>query len=250
MPQSTTPADQKLKPSLNRQPNPTLVFLPGTLCTSAMFQPFLDSQHYQSIAFSLPLVSSLAETTQSIKHTIQDQAVILVGFSMGGMLAFDFIRQYPNQVLGLCLLNSNCHADLPGKREAREQQLAFAKQHGITALINETYLPIYFPSPNPTAAEIVKQMAHQAGLDSFGSQLQILANRPDSTATLTAFQQPTLIIGAEHDIPCPPEHQQYMAQANPNAELHILQDAGHFAPLEQASHIKRLIERWIIQHYA
>ena len=77
----------------------------------------------------------------------------------------------------------------------------------------------------------------------------ILGSRPSSIETLASFDKPTLIVGSSNDLPCPPEHQQDMAQLNQQAELHILPDVGHFAPIEKPNQIKQLIEQWVSKHY-
>jgi pimeloyl-ACP methyl ester carboxylesterase len=59
-----------------------------------------------------------------------------------------------------------------------------------------------------------------------------------------------LIIGALNDQSCPPEHQQIMAQAAPQSELHLLPDCGHFAPLQAPTDIANLIKQWVNKHYA
>lgn len=223
--------------------------MPGTLCTTDMFQALLTSDHYHSKVIDLTTQASLAETSELMKCKLSNTPVILVGFSMGGMLAFDFIRRYPKQVIGLCLLNSNCHADLPGRKAPREQHFILAEQQGITTLMQEVYLSLYFSKPdNPFASQVVT-MAEQIGIDGFKAQLNILSNRPDSQQTLNEFSSPTLIIGGEHDLPCPVSHQEYMAEQCSNSELHIIKNAGHFAPLEQSDQVKTLIEHWVIKHY-
>ncbi len=228
---------------------PTLVFLPGTLCTSAMFQPFINSQHYHSATIDFIEHNSLAQMCAAIKEKVGDTAIIPVGFSMGGMAALEFIRTFPEQVQGLILLNSNCHADLAGRKAGRDEHLTIAKENGLSSLMKNTYLPIYFAESNCPESSVVLAMAEKLGIHTFEAQLQVLAERPDSLLTLSSFQQPTLIIGAENDIPCPVQHQQLMDKAAQNSELHIIENAGHFAALEQPKKINHIINQWVEKHY-
>lgn len=228
---------------------PTLVFIPGTLCTSEMFQDYTSNDHFNSVVIDFIEHSSLSAMCAAVKHKVGDSPIILVGFSMGGMVAFEFIRRYPNQVQGLILLNSNSHADLPGRKEGRDEQLLQAKSKGLSWLIKNTYLPIYFTEVNQPAAKTVLAMANQLGLPVFEAQLHVLAQRPDSLPTLANFSKPSLIIGAENDIPCPVEHQQIMAKEARNSELHIIKSAGHFAALEQSTQINQIINQWVQKHY-
>ncbi|WP_435275393.1 alpha/beta fold hydrolase [Psychrobium sp. nBUS_13] len=207
----------------------------------------MSSEDYQSITINLTIESSLSQTTKLIKQKVGQQPVILVGFSMGGMIAFDFIRTYPHLVAGLCLLNSNCHADLPGRKQARDLHLAKAKNYGLESVFREHYLANYFSDINGPNAEMVVNMANQLGVEVFESQLSILASRPDSMEGLSKLDCPTLIIGSQDDILCPPLHQIFMAGIAKCSELHILNNAGHFALLEQPQQIKAIIKKWLEQ---
>lgn len=231
------------------QSKPTLVFLPGTLCTSAVFDGLVKSDLYHSQVLNLSAEHSLSATTAKLKQQIGERNVVLVGFSMGGMLAFDFIRHYPNQVTGLCLINSNCHADQTSRKAGRMQHFQLAQEQGLTQLMREVYLPVYFSDPDSSAAQLVVDMAEQIGMDGFAAQLEILATRPDSASTLAQFTKPTLIMGSDNDLPCPVSHQQFMAAQAKNSELHIMKGAGHFAILEQSAQIHTYIEHWVNTHY-
>lgn len=214
-----------------------------------MFQDYEHILNAPVTCVALGEQSSLTEVTHLIKASVQDMPVILIGFSMGGMAAFDFIRSYPEQVKGLILLNSNCHADLPGRKTGRDQHLKLALDHGIEHLIRKTYLPVYFSNLDNPNAELVVNMAEKSGINAFKAQLNILANRPDSHDTLKEFPNPVLIIGGENDIPCPPAHQKEMSLLAPKSDLHIINNVGHFAPIEKTEEIAAIINSWLEKNY-
>jgi len=231
------------------QNKPLLVFIPGTLCTSMMFLALIDNLEYDSVLIDYAQHNSLEAMSNEVLEQLASRPFIPVGFSMGGMVAFELIRRAKEQVQGLILLNSNAHADLPGRKEGREIHLDLAKKNGIKTLIKEVYVPVYFANTTGPKSDIVVQMAEHLGLDVFAAQLNVLAERPDSLEVLASFLRPTLIMGGENDLPCPPEHQKLMANTAVNSELHILPQCGHFAPLEQPQKIARFINQWINKHY-
>jgi pimeloyl-ACP methyl ester carboxylesterase len=59
-----------------------------------------------------------------------------------------------------------------------------------------------------------------------------MAERPDSTSDLPTIDVPTLIITSTRDALIPPEATMPMADLVPNAELSIIEDAGHLSNLE------------------
>ena len=234
---------------LGNKHKPLLVFLPGTLCTKEVFRQCEKKIDSPVVSVQFDTQSSVMEMATKIKNEIGEQSIILVGFSMGGMAAFEFIRTYPHQVKGLILLNSNSHSDLPGRKSGRDAHLELAIEQGLEHLMTQVYLPIYFSNSHVPEAKLVVKMAVQCGVDSFKAQLNILANRPDSTATLQSFIKPVLIIGSEQDVPCPPAHQREMATATVQSELHIIKEAGHFALIEKPNEIAQIINIWLENNY-
>jgi pimeloyl-ACP methyl ester carboxylesterase len=229
---------------------PLLVFIPGTLCTSEMFIPMLADLPLETKTVAFDKHDNLADMAAEVMDIVGARPFIPIGFSMGGMVAFELIRMNVTQLTGMILLNSNCHADLPGRKTGRHAHLKFAQTQNIEKLIQQEYLSVYFSNPHCDEGEIVTTMATQLGVETFEAQLKVLAERPDSFDVLTHFNQPLLIIGALNDQACPPEHQQIMAQAAPQSELHLLPDCGHFAPLQAPTDIANLIKQWVNKHYA
>lgn len=231
------------------QNKPLLVFIPGTLCTSEMFLPIINNLEYDSVLINYNQHNSLEAMSDEVFAMVKNRPFIPVGFSMGGMVAFELIRRAREQTQGLILLNSNAHADLPTRKEGRLKQLELAKKNGIEALIREVYLPVYFGDTTCPESEIVLQMAVTLGLDVFEAQLNVLAERPDSLNVLASFSKPILVMGSENDLPCPPAQQKLMADTANNSELHILAQCGHFALLEQPNKVAAFIDQWIRKNY-
>jgi pimeloyl-ACP methyl ester carboxylesterase len=229
---------------------PLLVFIPGTLCTSDVFMPMLLDFPLEAKIVEFNRHDNLSAMAAEVMRIADGRSFIPVGFSMGGMVAFELIRKNIGQLAGLVLLNSNSHADIPGRKVGRDSHLKMAKTRGIEAFIRQEYLPVYFCDPFCHNGEIVTEMAKQLGVTTFEAQLKVLAERPDSLNILTSFDKPLLIVGAQNDRLCPPTHQRIMAKAAAHSELHLLSDCGHFAPLQAPTIIANLIKQWVNKYYA
>ncbi|MFT7260207.1 MAG: pimeloyl-ACP methyl ester carboxylesterase [Glaciecola sp.] len=229
---------------------PLLVFIPGTLCTSDVFMPMLVDFPLEAKIVEFNQHDNLSDMAAEVMRIAGGRPFIPVGFSMGGMVAFELMRMNIGQLAGIVLLNSNCHADIAGRKAGRDSHLQIAKTQGIETLIRQEYLPVYFGDPFCDEGEIVTEMAKQLGVNTFEAQLKVLAERPDSLNILTNFDKPLLIVGAQNDRPCPPAHQQIMAKAAAQSELHLLSDCGHFAPLQAPTIIANLIKQWVNKYYA
>ncbi len=234
--------------------SPVLLFLPGTLCTPELFSRQVNylSEKFSDLsieALRFCQESSLEQMTLSTFEVVNNRPFILAGFSMGGFIIFEILRKNIENHMGSILINSNCHADLPGRDAMRLDHLEEAKSTGIRALIKNKYLSNYLAKPNNHMEQFILDMAENCGIDVFTRQLNILASRPDSLETLRLNTRPLLIIGGEEDKICPKEHQHLMAINAPKAEIHSIDKCAHFSPLEQPEQINRLIKLWIRKEF-
>ena len=239
--------------------SPVLLFIPGTLCTGAVFEhqiSFLNSQFSALTIETLDLsqVTDLAHATAAAKAQLGDRPVILAGFSMGGFVALDILRHYArqrsSQCLGLIMLSSNCHADLAGRKAVRETHHQFAKEHGIGEMFDQFYAPNYVDDTHKALMPQIKAMAETLGLAVYERQHVILSDRPDSTATLQSAALPVLICSGKNDKLCPESQQHYMQQQAQNGQLVLLEQCGHFAVLEQPDAVNQAVAQWLNRHFA
>lgn len=239
-----------------------VVFLPGTLCNAEVFAPqikALKANGIDAIVIDFKKASSLSAMFEILVKQVSDcgfSQVTLVAFSMGGMVAFELLRQVglcPFGIEQLILISSNAHADIEGKEDLRSHHLNIAKDTSLTYLITHTYMPNYLFKENKAQQKIIVDMAEDLGIKVFTSQLKVLAERPDSTDMLNRLTVPCCIIAGQQDILCPPSEQSRMAEAaqlsQQAVELILLEDCGHFATLEQADKINQLLlNRTSTQH--
>jgi pimeloyl-ACP methyl ester carboxylesterase len=71
--------------------------------------------------------------------------------------------------------------------------------------------------------------------------LLAMRDRKDYLALLPTFRLPALVIGAAEDLAIPPVHAEALAAGLPDAELHIVANAGHMANLEQPEAFNRIL---------
>ena len=71
------------------------------------------------------------------------------------------------------------------------------------------------------------------------------AGRHDATGLLPDIDVPTLVVAAEHDTFTPMALAEEMAAAIPSAELEVIEEASHAAPVEQPGRIAERVEDFL-----
>lgn len=162
--------------------------------------------------------------------------VIVGGLSMGGYVAFEFYRRYPERVAGLILAATRAGADTPEGQAGRDKMAALAQEEGVEAVAAAMLPKLLAPATyeeQEDVVEFVQEMMEETALDGVLGALAAMKNRPDSTPTLAQIDVPTLIIHGAEDQLIPLAEAQAMHQAIPGSRLVVIDDAGHMPNLEQ-----------------
>ena len=189
---------------------------------------------------SLPQMAGLLLDEHPGRH-------ILVGCSMGGMLALELLRQAPQRVRALALLGSSARADTPELIELRRQACALFAA-GRTAEVLRANLMFAFHPANQGDAGLTGAylaMIERAGSQQLIAQNQAVIARADSRLRLAEIGCPLLVVCGEADGLTPPEHSQEIAAAVAGAELRIVAGAGHMLTLEQPAAVTALLLDWL-----
>lgn len=171
----------------------------------------------------------------------------LAGLSMGGYVALAMAVAAPGRVAGLALLDTNAHADPPAASERRRAQIAALTTDGFDAVVEQLLGLLVTPAgrDDPHIGDVFRAMAHRLGPDVFIRQQQAIMGRADRTAALGAIAVPTLVLCGAEDAIAPPELHRDMAARLPNAELAIVERAGHLAPLEAPAQVTEAMQGWL-----
>ena len=171
----------------------------------------------------------------------------LAGHSMGGYIAFEIMRQAPERVAKLALLNTQARSDTPEAGERRRGQIVRAKAGEYRTILDELFAGFVHPSRRDDASlrQLVHDMGDDAGPDAFVRQLTAIMSRPDSRPTLAWIKCPTLVLSSDEDKTVPNSLSTEMAGGIPGAKLVIIPDCGHLTPLEQPQATAEALVEWL-----
>jgi pimeloyl-ACP methyl ester carboxylesterase len=171
----------------------------------------------------------------------------LAGLSMGGYIAFEIMRQAPDRVAKLALLDTGARAETPEQTERRKIVIALAKS-GRYAEVPEIAFPLYVHRNRHQDAalkETVRLMAVETGVEAFLRQQQAIIGRPDSRPSLGAIKCQTLVLVGDGDEATPPELAREIAGAIGGARLAVIADCGHLSTLEQPEKVTAALVDWM-----
>lgn len=226
-----------------------LILLPGLLCDAALWQ-------YQTSAlaeFSEPLVADLtrAESIAEMAAQVLAEApprFALAGLSMGGYVAQEILRQAPERVDRLALLDTSARPDTP-EQSARRRGLMELSQRGQFKGVTPQLLPMLLHPDHLTGAlgSIVTGMAERVGQAGFIRQQRAILGRIDSRPSLAAILVPTLVLCGDSDALTPPALAEEMAAGIADANLVLVEHSGHLSTLEQPEAVNRAMIEWLAE---
>lgn len=225
-----------------------LVFLPGMMCDARIFGPQIK-QFGKTRAIHLAPISRFDTVEQLARDVLANapERFALAGLSMGGIVAMEVIRQAPERVSRIALMDTNALGETPQVAAAREPQIVKVMSGLLPEVVRDEMKPQYLASgPGRDAIlDLVLEMALDLGEGVFVRQSRALQKRPDQQATLRRILVPTLILCGAEDTLCPIERHEFMAEMVPQAELRIIANAGHLPTLEQPEAVILDMEAWL-----
>lgn len=225
-----------------------VVFLPGLMCDARLFSNQIGALSSKTAVMVAPLTEG--ERVEDIARNLLSHLpprFALAGLSFGGIVAMEILRQGPDRVTRLALMDTNPLAETPQVAAMREPQMIKARMGRLREVMAEEMKPKYL-APGPDRVEIlnlVLQMAESLGPDVFVRQSRALQRRPDQQATLRQCKVPTMVMCGAHDALCPPKRHEFMAELIPFAKLRVFSRSGHLPTLEQPEAASEALADWL-----
>ncbi len=229
----------------------TLVLIPGLACTSRLYEP-------QIAALSPGRSIIVADHTRddSIRgiaaRLLQDapERFSLAGLSMGGYIALEVMRQAPQRVERLALLDTSARPDSPEASRDRERLIALAEAGRFEDIHSKLWPRLVHPAHQADEAlqDLVIGMMQETGADAYIRQQRAIMTRADSRPLLPGLEIPTLVLVGEGDAITPPDIAREMAEMVEWASLVIIPESGHLSTLEQPERVTQALRLWLEQH--
>jgi len=232
---------------------PPIILIPGLAADAAMWAAQRDALaatrevHITDVHFRFATLPEMAAALLA-EHT---GGLVLCGASMGGMLAFEAVRQAPQRVQGLALLGTSARPDSPEIAVLRAQAFAMIEAGQYEAMITGN-VPFSFHASRlvePELTEAYLDLLRRAGPEQLVRQNIAVAARPDSRPLLPGIRCPTLVLCGDADIVTTVEASREMAQRVPGAEFALIERCGHMLTMERPGEVNTALLGWLARHF-
>jgi pimeloyl-ACP methyl ester carboxylesterase len=171
----------------------------------------------------------------------------LAGLSMGGYVAFEIVRQAPERVARLALLDTSARPDAPETSERRRRQIALAQQGGLRHVADMQFplLVHHARLDDEELQALVRLMADEIGAAAFVRQQTAIIGRADSRPDLATIACPTLVVVGDGDELIAPENSIEIADGIPGARLVTVAECGHLSTLERPEEVTEALMEWL-----
>jgi pimeloyl-ACP methyl ester carboxylesterase len=171
----------------------------------------------------------------------------LLGLSMGGYVAFEMLRQAPERIVKLALLDTTARPDTPEQSAARRTQIDRAAAGRLGEVADALFSRAVHPAQRADAAlrDTFRLMAEEVGVDGYRRQQLAVMQRADSRATLPAVRVPTLVLVGEADELTPPQHAEEIVAGIAGARLVRVPECGHLSALERPAAVTQALCAWL-----
>jgi len=171
----------------------------------------------------------------------------LAGHSMGGYIAFEIMRQAPERVAKLALLDTAATPETPQQTATRKTRIALAKSGRF-----DEALDLMFPAlvhrdrhGDERLKRIVDLMGEETGADAFIRQQHAIMGRADSRPSLATVACLALVMVGDADELTPPAAAQEIAAGISGARLVVIPQCGHLSTLERPDAVNAALIEWI-----
>ena len=236
---------------------PLLLLLHGIGGGAECFKPQLQafSGEFYTVAWNMPgyggsdplatvTFQALSDSVTALLNQLGNRKAHVVGHSIGGMVAQQFIADHPERVESLTLVATSAafgSRDGDFQRRFLEERLGPLDRGSTMKQLADSIIDSLIGSgPDRDMMEIARECMARVPESGYRANMECLVTF-DLRKELGNIGVPTLVIAGEKDKNAPPAVMEKMASFIPNAEFHCVNQAGHLVNLEQPAAFNALL---------
>jgi len=242
----------QIAPEHSAAEHPALILLHGSGGDSSVWEKQIDG-FGRDAAVIAPDLPGHGQSDGPLRTTVKDYAVwlnifveqlrinrfFLLGHSLGGAIAQEYARSFPQKVQGLILAGS-------GTQFIVAADYLETVKNNFPAVVHASCLAAYAVGNVSSLYEKGYGMLSRNGKDTLCSDLAA-CSAFDSTAWVSSIAVPVLVICGRDDKITLSESSKPLAQLIPDAQLKIVAGAGHMVMMEAATEFNKAVKTFIMR---
>ncbi|MBR0938479.1 alpha/beta fold hydrolase [Bradyrhizobium jicamae] len=197
-------------------------------------------------------LANMARDVFELLIQLEITSTYLFGYSMGGAIAQEFVRQFPERVKGLVLCATMCggpqatYAKQSVVRVMRDLD-GLSPDEAARRIWKVTYAPTYLANNRELAeSQMRREIADPTPLHAADLQFQAFAEF-DASSALADIRCPTMLLTGDIDELISPQNSKMMVKRIRNAELIVLSGRGHRVIWEATEECTSIISRFFLR---
>lgn len=208
-------------------------------------RPVVAPNANELVAAGPTMQGMAAQALEALDSVAPDKPAVVVGLSMGGYIAAEFARAYPNRVAGLVMCDTRAGAEPPEGRAGRDSMIEATREHGVTHGTAPLVARMLHDPPQALMAE-VHAMVEAQDPEVVIACIEAMRDRRDNTGTICALSVPYIVIAGEHDALASRLVEESLAALNPKGRFVEIPRSGHIPPLENPSDFNAVLEKFLV----
>lgn len=187
----------------------------------------------------------MAEVVYEVLHALKIRRSIFVGHSMGGYVALAFAEQYPDNVKGLCLLNSTSRADSSERIALRDRAINAVKTN-YSNLVKMSISNLFRPKNRTLFQDEIKQVKKEAlktPLQGYIAAQEGMKVRFDREALLHFSPYPKMMVYSKKDPIL--NYEDIIDQINNTDVQHVELPDGHMSHIENKDDVITALREFV-----
>lgn len=211
--------------------NKKLLMIPGLMCNEKLWSK-IELNNYKSLP--IPKEDSIEKIIKSLDKTIskEEKKVNIIGFSLGGYLALNYLTKYPNKVNKVLVISSSINNLSSKEIFLRENNLKKMDIHKIRTLSNNAINQLLENKNDTENISLIKEMFDDLGVDTYKQQLLATLERENLLDMLKEVSNKVLFIASNNDSLVDLTNIKKLCNTNKNFDLKLLDSSSHMIPLE------------------
>ena len=231
-----------------------IVWIHGFPHASAIFQPQLAIAGVRHIRVDLPgfgaskppsggvgMADYSREIIAVLDHLRVDK-VIAAGISMGGYIVMQMLRDAPQRIEGVILIDTRERADSDRGREDRLKTIAEIEKNGIEPIVDSMLPKMILTASRRDAFREIMMTSTPAGM--IAAQ-RAMSARPDSSSTLRALKAPARVIVGDHDPITSVDDARRMSALIKGSKRVVIDNAAHASNFDQPDAFNRAVTEFL-----